>query len=258
MNKAIKVSVIIPAYNVEEWLARCLDSVLVQTYTDLEIIVINDGSSDGTAKILDEYAARDARIVAVHQANAGLVATRENGIALATGDYVGFIDGDDTVTPDMYERLVRNAVTYQADISQCGIMYCFYDGRRKPMHGTNQIKEYNTVDGVRALLKGSEMEPSLCNKIYKKALLPDSCLDMSVVNNEDLLRNFVLFGRAQRSVFEDFCGYEYWRRSESMSNTVNQLKTSRHILRARKLIWDNADETVGRLHQLRFGAGHVV
>ena len=88
------------------------------------------------------------------------------------------------------------------------------------------------------------MEPSLCNKLYKRELLQDSCPDKSIVNNEDLLRNSVLFSRAKKSVLEDFCGYHYWRRAESMSNNARAVQNSSNILRARKLIMDQANEEV--------------
>ena len=95
MNKIIKLSVIIPAYNVEKWIGRCLDSVLNQTFQDIEIIVIDDGSIDKTGEILDEYSLRYDQINVIHQKNQGLINVRETGIKLAKGEFIGFIDGDD-------------------------------------------------------------------------------------------------------------------------------------------------------------------
>lgn len=244
MIKDIKITVIVPAYNVKEWFPRCIESILSQTHRALEIIVINDGSTDGTAQLVNEYAKKDGRIVAVHQDNAGLIEVRERGIEMATGEYIGFVDGDDEIEPDMYERLLENALQYDADISQCGILYCFYDGRTKKMNGTGEISIFNNVEGYRELMQGIHMEPSLCNKLYKRELLQDSCPDKSIVNNEDLLRNSVLFSRAKKSVLEDFCGYHYWRRAESMSNNAHAVQNSSNILRARKLIMDQANEEV--------------
>lgn len=244
MIKDVKITVIVPAYNVEEWFPRCIESILNQTHRALEIIVINDGSTDGTAQLINEYAKMDDRIVAVHQENAGLIEVRERGIEMATGKYIGFVDGDDEIEPDMYERLLENALQYDAEISQCGILYCFYDGRTKKMHGTEKVSVFNSVEGYRELMQGICMEPSLCNKLYKSELLQDSCPDKSIVNNEDLLRNSVLFSRARKSVLEDFCGYHYWRRSESMSNNARAVQNSSNIIRARKLIMDLANAEV--------------
>ena len=244
MSLDTKISVIIPAYNVARWLPRCIESVLTQTYQNLEILIIDDGATDESGAIADTYGQKDARIVVIHQENAGLVAVREKGIALATGEYVSFVDGDDVIEPDFLERLLANAVRYDADISHCGMKFCFYDGRVKLHYGTGTIVEYDNLTGVNALLRGETIEPSLCNKLYRRALLADSCLDMSVTNNEDLLRNFVLFSRANKSVFEDFCGYQYWRRAESMSNNGFQARKCYDILRVRALILEKAHEQI--------------
>ena len=250
MDHPVKISVIVPAYNVALWLERCMDSILSQTYPHLEVLLIDDGSTDETPRIADRIAQRDPRVWVIHQANAGLVAVREKGIALATGDYVSFVDGDDVIEPDFLARLLANAIKYQADISHCGMKFCFYDGRVKLHYGTGEIVEFDTVTGVNELLWGGKIEPSLCNKLYRRELLADSCPDTSVVNNEDLLRNFVLFSRAGKSVFEDFCGYQYWRRAESMSNNGFQPKRCRDILRVRSLILENASaETMGAATQ---------
>lgn len=244
MGLNYKISVIIPAYNVAQWLPRCIESVLGQTYQNLEILLIDDGSTDDTGSIIDAYAEKDPRVVAIHQENAGVVAVREKGITLSSGEYVSFVDGDDAVESDFLERLLMNAIKYQADISHCGMKYCFYDGRVKLHYGTGEILEFDNLTGVNELLRGGKIEPSLCNKLYRRELLKDSCLDPSIANNEDLLRNFTAFSRAEKSVFEDFCGYQYWRRAESLSNVSFRDKVYRDVLRARTVILEHADNSV--------------
>ena len=236
MCDEILLSIIVPVYNVAPWLPRCLDSILEQTYDNLEVIVIDDGSTDASPQIIDQYAQNHNVIKAIHQNNQGLVAVRERGIREAKGDYIGFVDGDDEIIPEMYERLVNNALAYNAQISQCGIMCYYADGRKVPLYGTNRLAVYNRQEGCAALLRGLEMEPSLCNKIYHDSILKDSCLDNSIINNEDMLRNIVLFSRADCSVLEDFCGYLYRRRSESMSFHKDSVDIVRNILMARKKI----------------------
>lgn len=241
----MKISVIVPCYNIAPWLPGCLDSVLGQTFRDLEVIVIDDGSTDETGNIIDAYAARDARIIALHQANAGLVAVREKGIVLATGDYIGFVDGDDTIEPDMYERLLNNALKYCADISHCGVSFVWPDGHIDAHYATGKIIVQDNFSGVRDLLLGEQIEPTLCNKIYARKLVEDSCFDESILNNEDLLRNFALFGRSQKSVYEDFCGYRYYQRPGSMSKDDSKIVRSfRHIEKARRLIVENSGEEI--------------
>ena len=124
-----RISVIIPAYNIENYLARTLDSVLAQTYTNLEVIVVNDGSKDGTGAVIDAYAGRDGRIKAIHKENGGVSSARLRGVAEATGDWIGFVDGDDFVEPDMYQRLLDNARIHDAQISHCGYKMVFPSGK---------------------------------------------------------------------------------------------------------------------------------
>ena len=240
----MKISIIIPAYNVETYLERCLDSVLGQTYPNLEVIVINDGSVDGTGEIIDRYAKKDPRIVAVHQANSGLVMVREKGIKIATGDYVGFVDGDDAVEPDMYERLLNNALKEDADISHCGLCVIWSDSRKEPHYGTGHMCTKSGMEALKDLLDGVLFDASLCNKLYRRELLKDSCLDKSIQSNEDLLRNFTLFSRANKVVFEDFCGYQYWSRENSMSNDPKIVQRNWQVIDARKIIYNHASKSI--------------
>ena len=240
-----KISVLVPAFNVAPWIGKTLDSILSQTYNNLEVIVVDDGSTDETAEILEHYAAMDERVIVIHQSNAGLVAAREIGIAHATGEYVTFVDGDDTIEPDMYERLMVNALRHDPDFTHCGTAFDFPDGHTEPHYGTGVLLEHDNVEGLKALLTVEQVEPSLCCKLYAAHLVKDSCLDITVRNNEDLLRNFTLFSRAKRSVFEDFCGYHYYQRPGSMSkDTEKMLDNHKHILRARKLILDNSSADI--------------
>lgn len=239
------ISIIVPAYNVAPWLSRCLDSIIHQTYQNIEVIVIDDGSTDGTSQILDEYVAKDSRIVAIHQSNAGLVAVRNKGITMATGSYITFVDGDDAIEPNIYERLLNNAKKYNADISHCGVAFCCPDGHIEPHYGSGKVVIQDNFDGQKALLEGILVEPSLCNKLYKAELLLDSCIDINIVNNEDLLRNFVLFQRSQLSVFEDFCGYRYYQRSGSLSKSKDKsIEIARDIQRARSIIVKQATKEI--------------
>ena len=115
MNKP-KVSIVVPIYNVEKYLDRCIQSLLAQTLKEIEIILVDDGSDDGCAQICDQYAERDSRIKVVHKKNGGLDSARKAGIAIASGKYVGYVDGDDWIEPFMYERMVELAEKYGANV----------------------------------------------------------------------------------------------------------------------------------------------
>ncbi len=113
------VSVIVAAYNIEEYLPRCLDSILGQSYQRLEIILVDDGSQDGTGKICDRYAEKDSRVKALHQSNQGLSGARNSGLKLATGDYIGYVDGDDWVEPSMYQAMLEACERENAPLAVC-------------------------------------------------------------------------------------------------------------------------------------------
>jgi len=240
----MKISVIVPVFNCELYVERCVRSILAQTYTNLEIICIDDGSSDNSGAILDRLALEDARIKVIHQKNCGLVAVREKGIAKATGDFVGFVDGDDAVDPDMYERLMKNALQEGADISHCGLCVFWPNGVQEPHYGTGKKLTQNGTDALKELLDGVLFDASLCNKLYKRALLKDSCLDHTLQSNEDMLRNYVLFSRATCVVFEDFCGYQYWSRENSMSNDSKIVQRIQQVIKVRQIILEHASQEV--------------
>ena len=213
------ISVVVPAYNNAPWLPRCLDSLLAQTYDNLEIIVVNDGSSDDTAAVLDGYAAKHDRIKAIHKENGGVTSARLRGVAESTGQWIGFIDGDDEIEPHMYEWLLENAQANDADISHCGHQILFPDGRVSFVHNTGTLRVQDHLTGVRDILDGSEVDSSLCTKLYRAQLfenLPEK-MDLSIKNNEDYLMNYHLFSMANRAVYEDRCPYHYILRHGSAS-----------------------------------------
>ena len=118
----VKVSVIVPAYNVEGYINDCLESLVNQTLKEIEIIVVNDGSTDRTSEIISKFSAKDSRMKIINQENQGLSAARNNGMQQATGEYIGFVDSDDYIDLDFYEKLYEAAKTNDADISVASIL----------------------------------------------------------------------------------------------------------------------------------------
>ncbi len=223
MEKA-KISIIVPAYNIENYLGRCLDSILAQIHTNLEIIVVDDGSSDGTLAIAKAYEKKDARLKVLHQENAGVMKAREAGLRQAAGEWFGFVDGDDSIEPDMYARLLGNAIKHRADISHCGYRMVFPD-RVDYYYNTGCLEQQDTSTALGELLSGERIEPGLCNKLFHRSLLSalfdSGVLDMGIRINEDLLMNYFLFKAAETSVYEDFCPYHYMVRNGSAAKSKN-------------------------------------
>lgn len=235
------ISVIVPAFNVESAIANTLNSILGQTYSEIEIIVIDDGSTDKTGRIIDTYASRYEQIIAVHTQNQGVTAARLIGIKRAAGEWIGFIDADDEIESDMYELLLKNAELYNAEISHCGYQMVFPDGRISYFHNTGCLVQQDKIAGLKDLLDGSLIEPSLCNKLFRKTLfcgLLHNQIDKSIKINEDLLMNYILFSEANTAIFQDVCKYHYLVRNTSASRkSLNQYKIFDPI-RVKQIILD--------------------
>ncbi len=117
-----KISIIVPVYNVEPYIHKCVDSILAQTYSNIEVILVDDGSPDNCGIICDEYAEKDDRVVVIHKENGGLSDARNAGIDKATGEYIGFVDSDDYIAPDMYEKLYKSLKENNAEIAVCNVV----------------------------------------------------------------------------------------------------------------------------------------
>ena len=251
------ISVIIPAYNVAACIERTLNNVLQQTWKALEIIVVNDGSSDDTGAILDRYAAaHGAKIRVIHTPNQGVTCARLTGVKHAAGEWIGFVDGDDLLDQDMYELLIGNALRFRADISHCGYQMEFEDGRIRQFHGSGVLLTHDRCEGLVQLLNGTLVEPSLCNKLYRRSLFDhffaQNRMDLSIKQTEDLLMNFLLFDCADRSVFQDVCKYRYTVRAGSATRTALNDSIVYDPLRVRKLILENASEDIRRVAQATY------
>lgn len=214
---ADRISVIVPVYNVAADLPRCLDSILAQTYSNIEIVAVDDGSPDGSGEILHQYAEKYANLRVIHKENGGVTSARLCGVREASGEWIGFIDGDDEIEPDMYQRLLENALKYNADVSHCGYQMVFSDGRVNHFHNSGIIREQDSDTAIRDLLEGTLVEPGLWNKLYRRELFQGLQMPMDIRINEDLLMNYYLFSAAEKAVFEDWCPYHYIVREGSAS-----------------------------------------
>ena len=241
-----KISVIVPAYNIASDLPRCLDSLIAQTYRNLEIIVVNDGSKDNTADVINAYAAQDGRIKAIHKENGGVTSARLRGVAEATGEWIGFVDGDDDIAPDMYAKLMENATAYGVDISHCGYQMVFPGGKIDYYYNTGRIVHQDNTKGLWDLIEGGFVEPALWNKLYRRKLFAglSAWMDASIRINEDLLMNFYLFRQAKKSVFEDICPYRYILRSGSAATSKLNEHKLRDPMKVTRILLKEASEAV--------------
>lgn len=218
------ISVVVPAYNIENYIERCIKSIINQTYSNIEVIIVDDGSTDNTGSIIDKYALKDHRVIPLHKENGGVSSARTEGINRATGEWIGFVDGDDVIEENMYEVLINNAKKYNADISHCGYQMIFPDGHIDYYYNTKCIEVQDNTKALEELLSGRKIEPGLWNKLFKKSLFNDS-IDYESLSkikiNEDLLLNYFLFKNSNLTIYEDFCPYHYILRKGSAAVSKN-------------------------------------
>lgn len=248
------VSVIIPVYNVKPYLRKCLDSVVGQTYRDLEILIIDDGSTDGSGKICDEYK-KDNRVKVLHTENRGLSCARNLGLDNATGDWIGFVDSDDWIEPDMYEVLIEKALETGADVVECGWF-------RECQNGTEvrrrEIQQLSHMSAVEALVS-SKLSDNAWNKIWKAQCFSSIRFPEGRVY-EDIATTFRVFSDVESVCSINEIKYHYVaQRPKSLTNThdLNNLigRWLSHYERYR-FIENKVDEPI-RLTQMRFCAEAV-
>lgn len=160
------ITVIIPVYKVEKYLNQCIQSVVGQTYTNLEIILVDDGSPDSCPSICDEWALKDERIKVIHKKNGGLSDARNAGLEIAQGEYIAFVDSDDWIMSDMYERLLRAIQEEQADISACNIKSCYED--HEITWGCGKYTVGNSEQILTMLYNDTKYPVSALNKLYRR------------------------------------------------------------------------------------------
>lgn len=241
--KSIKpaVSVLVPVYNVSKYLRQCLDSLVNQTLKDIEIVCVNDGSTDSSAAILEEYAAADERIVVVNKANGGLPSARNAGLDVARGKYIGFVDGDDFADPDMYRKMYNAARADGADIVVCG-GHPFPEEEKAPAWLKDTLSPRDISyrsGGIKALFAERGAKPFLWRDLVRRELIEKNNfrLDEDIVVGEDQAFQFKIFSAAKRVTFISDKLYNYrYSRPESIMNESQYKDYGARILKHVRMI----------------------
>lgn len=213
-----KISVIIPVYEVELYIDRCVESVIDQTYTNLEIILVDDGSTDNCPAICDEWAKQDKRIKVIHKANGGLSEARNFGMDIATGELIGFVDSDDWISSDMYQRLYSNMVENHSDISVCGVEMVWEEKKSNISLTSQGNYALNQHEAMEALIRESILKQPVWGKLYKREILRDIRFPVGRYH-EDVFWSYQVIGNANKvSVFDTPCYYYFQHKSSIMGN----------------------------------------
>lgn len=217
-----KISIIIPAYNVEKYLERCLKSIITQTYQNLEIIIINDGSTDSTKQLCAEFVKDEPRAKLINQKNQGLSMARNKGIKQATGTYIALIDGDDEIAPDFVEKLYSAAIKTNSDIAVCGYRTISEQDQQSISPSPSQISGLSAT--INLLTKQQNYDVIACNKLYKRELFKHINYPAHQIH-EDNLTTYKLYAAAQKVCFITNPLYYYHKHLGSITTTAKKTQS---------------------------------
>ncbi len=209
MNKEGLISVIIAVYNINEYIARCVESVMAQTYGNLEIILVDDGSTDGSGQICDDYARRDQRIKVVHKQNGGLSDARNAGVAASTGAYIGYVDGDDYIDPEMYEALITALTAQQAQVAVCRFRQMGEGAENQDTTGETAV--FSREEALEIYICGHpryQIFPCVWSKLFAREVVQGIQFAVGK-SSEDIMYTTEVFSRIERCAYLDIPYYNY-------------------------------------------------
>lgn len=240
MDNTPTISVIVPVYNVDKYLPKCIDSILAQTYKNFELLLIDDGSTDNSGKICDEYAARESRISVYHKENGGVSSARNFGVDIARGEWLTFFDGDDTFEKDTLEICASYFSNY--DIVRFSIKFDYGD-----TSSIVSINEDDTLDNYKMKVISRDAILGVCVGFYKKELFNSNNIrfDRSLVSGEDWLVQFQLLVAAKSIKFLNAPLYIYNKQNETSATTVFKFESHYSALKALKKIQNMAETNIG-------------
>lgn len=212
-----KISIIVPVYNVEKYLEKCVNSILNQTFTDFELILVDDGSPDNSGAMCDQFAEKDERIKVIHKENGGLSDARNAGIEVAEGEYLGFVDSDDYIAEDMYDLLYANIVNEDADLSICGI-YDVYENK-EPQKRIQQYMILNKAEAMKVVLEAKIVSVHAVNKLYKKEIFTHVRYPVGKIT-EDAAVILSILEKTEKIVIDTNQKYYYFHRANSISSNL--------------------------------------
>jgi glycosyltransferase involved in cell wall biosynthesis len=214
------VSVIVPVYNVEKYVSRCVDSLLKQSYLNVEIVLVDDGSTDNSGLICDEYAKKDKRVKVIHRNNGGLSAARNVGIKKSLGEYLAFVDGDDYVSNDFVSFLMKLLTQNGGDVAQCGHFIQYSEKRKVEKNSNHETIVLNRVQAIESLCYNGEYDVTAWNKLYKRSVFNNVSFPVGMLY-EDTATSYRLAENADRFVVSMEPKYFYVQRYDSIANGTN-------------------------------------
>ncbi len=211
------ISIIVPVYKVEKYLRKCVESIQAQTYCDLEIILVDDGSPDKCPQICDDLARTDRRIKVIHKENGGLSSARNVGLDKATGEYITFVDSDDTINPLMIEYLFDAISINNADISMCGCKTVTDDGNLLAIDSFEDGRIFKNEELISSIIL--PLKTASWNKLFKRSVINNSRFPNSKIHGEDLVFLMDIINQSTTLVTIQYIGYNYFKRGNSITTS---------------------------------------
>lgn len=219
MNKEAKISIIIPVYNVEKYLKRCLESVVNQTYKNLEIILVNDGSTDSSLEICNDYADKDPRVLVINQDNKGLSGARNSGLEIAKGDYIGFVDSDDWIETNMFSTMIKVLKDKKVDVVECSLLTT--TDVKNTVYRNGQLIIENRQSSLKRIIKNQNF--SVCSRLHKRSSIADLRF-IEGKNSEDVYFTINLYNKINTTAFLTHKFYNYYVADNSITRGDYKLK----------------------------------
>ena len=213
-----KISIIVPIYNSENDLDQCIESIVNQTYKNLEIILINDGSKDDSINICRKWESKDNRIVLIDKQNEGVAKARNDGLKIAAGDFIGFVDHDDFIEPEMYETMLKDMQEHNADIVMCSSTGIYEDGTSTKAYPDYKSFEIEKNDLIKRMLQYEKIFcSSVWSKLYKREIVGNLKFDTEIILGDDYYFNGIAYTNIDKLYYDDRSLYNYRIREGSIS-----------------------------------------
>ena len=220
----LAISIIVPVYNVEKYICKCIDSILNQTFTDFELIRIDDGSTDKSGKICDEYKKKDSRIKVIHKKNEGLSSARNIGLDIAQGKYIGFVDSDDYIDENMYEVLYKDIRNNNSDISMCEYDFIYDNNQIEEFNDEKYIINYSNYEALSLFYTSKYMFFVVAwNKLYKKEIFKDIRYPVGKINEDGFIAHKIIFN-CKKITYNSEKLYHYYQSNNSITRSKFTIK----------------------------------
>lgn len=215
MNNQQNICVIVPVFMVSEYLDRCLESLVRQKYSNIRILLVDDGSLDESAVLCDKWANEDDRILVIHKTNGGLSDARNNGFRFADGGFISFIDSDDFISEDFYEIMLTTALQHDSDIVECDVAKVYESGKHEDYHDDLAVSDYSATEGLSGLIDETAFHQHVWNKLYRREVVENIIFEVGKLN-EDEFWTYQVFGNSKIITKINQTMYFYFQRESSI------------------------------------------